>query len=275
MQSLAGKTAIITGAAAPRGIGRAAAVSLARAGSAVVITDRAGPLDLEDGTRERMELLAESVEAIRAAGGQAAALELDVTDPRQIAEVVAESQEAFGGLDILVNNAGTTIGSGPFLAATSDEWEVSFQVNLLGVMRMCQAVIPGLQARGGGSIVNVGSTGSLGAEAGFGAYTAMKHGLIGLTKTLAAEFGRDGIRCNAVCPGYVATDMHEGVNKRLATARGLSVEAIREERYAAVALGRAATPEEVGEAILYLAGPASAYTTGVALPVAGGVPFGI
>ncbi len=275
MLDLSGKTALITGAAAPRGIGRATADCLARAGCAVVLTDMSGPLDLEEGKRERADLLAEAVAALRSEGAQARALELDVTNPAQIAAALDESEAAFSGLDVLVNNAGTTIGTGPFLASTSDEWEISFQVNLLGVMRLCQAAIPRMQARGGGSIVNVGSTGSLGAEAGFGAYTAMKHGLIGLTKTLAAEFGKDGIRCNAVCPGYVATDMHEGVNARLAAARGIDLAAIREERYAAVALGRAATPLEVGQAILYLASPASAYTTGVALPVAGGIPFGI
>lgn len=275
MLDLSGKTALITGAAAPRGIGRATAACLARAGCAVVLTDMSGPLDLDTGQRERADLLAEAVAALRAEGASALALELDVTDPEQIAAVVEESDAAFGGLGILVNNAGTTIGTGPFLNSTSAEWEISFQVNLLGVMRLCQAVIPRMQAAGGGSIVNIGSTGSLGAEAGFGAYTAMKHGLIGLTKTLAAEFGKDGIRCNAVCPGYVATDMHEGVNARLAAARGIDLAAIREERYAGVALGRAATPQEIGEAILYLASPASAYTTGIALPVAGGVPFGI
>ncbi len=186
----------------------------------MVVTDRHGALALADGERERADLLAEAVDAIQSAGGRALALDLDVTDAAQIAGAVAATLSTFGDLDILVNDAETTIGTGPFLESTAEQWEISFQVNLLGVMRLCQAVIPQIQA-GGSGIVNVGSSGSLGAEAGFGAYTAMKHGLVGLTKTLAAEFGPDGIRCNAVCPGYVATDMHEGVNARLAAERNL------------------------------------------------------
>ena len=141
-------------------------------------------------------------------------------------------------------------------------------------MTFCQAIIPELRAVGGGAIVNIGSTGSLGAEAGFGAYTAMKHGIIGLTKTIAAEFGSDGIRCNAVCPGYIMTDMHAAVNARLAIEHETPISEVMAQRYASVALRRAGTPQEVAEAVSYLAGPSSSYVTGVALPIAGGVPVG-
>ena len=142
-------------------------------------------------------------------------------------------------------------------------------------MMLTQAVLPMMQAQGAGAIVNIGSTGSLGAEPGFGAYTAMKHGLIGLTKTIAAEFGVDGIRCNAVCPGYVNTDMHMAANTRLAQEAGVALQAIKARRYSSVALRRAGDPAEVADAVAYLAGPQSRYVTGVALPVSGGTPPGI
>ena len=142
-------------------------------------------------------------------------------------------------------------------------------------MMLCKAFIPLMRKNGGGRIINIGSTGSLGAEAGFGAYTAMKHGLIGMTKTIAAEFGVDGILCNAVCPGYINTDMHTAANKRLANENGEPVERTKSRRYHNVALRRAGEPADVAEAVAYLAGPSGNYVTGIALPVAGGVPFGI
>lgn len=272
---LKGKTAIVTGAAAPRGIGRAAAHRLAADGAAVVVTDIAARGDGDDRGPGHLDRLAEIVDRIESNGGRALALEADVTDGVQIQQCLQNTLKTLGSIDVLVNNAGTTVGTGPFLESTYGDWERSFQVNLLGPMKFCQAVIPHFREAGGGVIVNVGSTGSLGAEGGFGAYTAMKHGVIGLTKTIAAEFGPEGIRCNAVCPGYTMTDMHMGANTRIAGERGLSVEAVMEQRYAGVALRRAGTPEEVADAIAYLAGPASSYVTGVALPAAGGLPFGL
>ena len=197
------------------------------------------------------------------------------TDPADVAHCIAETRAAFGRIDILVNNAGSLAGSDNFLSTTPDQWEASFRVNILGPMMLARAAIPEMRKSGGGRIINIGSTGSLGAEPGFGAYTAMKHGLVGLTKTLAAEFGPDGILCNTVCPGYIATDMHTAANDRLAAEHGLSVEEIKAQRYANVALRSAGTPEDVADAVAYLAGPQAAYVTGINLPVTGGVPPGI
>ena len=132
-----------------------------------------------------------------------------------------------------------------------------------------------MKEQGGGRIISIGSTGSLGAEPGFGAYTAMKHGLVGLTKTLAAEFGVDGILCNTVCPGYIATDMHSAANARLAIKQDVTVDQIETQRYAAVATRRAGFPVDVANAVAYLAGPQASYVTGINLPVTGGVPYGI
>lgn len=272
---LSGKVAIVTGASAPNGIGRAIALRLAQDGASVVVTDVAGAVSVNDRDVDRLDLLADLVDVIQSSGGSAMVQEVDVTIESNIADCIAKTKASFGSVDILVNNAGTIIGAGPLLVSTAEQWDINFKVNLLGPTLFCQAAIPEMQAQGGGNIINIGSTGSLGAHAGFGAYTAMKHGVIGMTKTIAAEFGVDGIRCNAVCPGYVKTDMHEGANKRLASERDMSIEDIKAERYAEVALRRAGEPSEIADTVAFLVGPTSSYITGVALPVSGGTPVGL
>jgi len=272
---LAGRVAIVTGASAPNGIGRAIALRLAQDGASVVVTDVAGVLSVNDRSVDRLDLLADLVGVIQSNSGSAMALEVDVTNQSNIEDCITRTKASFGSVDILVNNAGTTVGAGPLLGSTSEQWELNFRVNLLGPTLFCQAAIPEMKAQGGGNIVNIGSIGSLGAHAGFGAYTAMKHGVIGMTKTIAAEFGVDGIRCNAVCPGYIRTDMHEGANRRLAAARDMSIDAIKAERYAEVALRRAGEPSEIADTVAFLVGPNSSYITGVALPVSGGTPVGL
>lgn len=275
MTALAGKTALITGASAPQGIGRAIALRLAQDGANIVVADLDGDMIVDGQRRSRAGLLEELTSLITDQGGRAIAVKLDVTQQPDVENCISAAIDAFGRIDILVNNAGSLAGSDNFLSTTPDEWNISFQVNLLGPMRMAQAVIPHMQAVGGGRIINIGSTGSLGAEPGFGAYTAMKHGLVGLTKTLAAEFGVDGILCNTVCPGYIATDMHMAANARLAAERDLPLQDIKAERYAAVALRDAGLPQDVANAVAYLAGPQASYVTGINLPVTGGVPAGI
>jgi len=275
MGVLEGKTAIITGASAPQGIGRASAIRLAQDGVNIVVTDIARSMNVDGTDKSSDELLQKTVSEIVQNGGNAIALLLDVTDASEIAFCITETISAFGTIDILVNNAGSLSGSDNFLSTTPEQWEKSFQVNMLGPAMMAKAVIPEMIKAGGGRIINIGSTGSLGAEPGFGAYTAMKHGLVGLTKTLAAEFGVNGILCNTVCPGYIATDMHMAANNRLAQEQGLSLPEIKARRYANVALRDAGLPIDVANAVSYLAGPQANYVTGINLPVTGGVPPGI
>ena len=272
---LQGQVALITGASAPEGIGRAIARRLAEEGACVVVTDIAQRISVDGVETTRAALLNDLAEKIRNAGGEALALAPDVTSEDNIAEVIEQVTARFGRLDILVNNAGSLAGSDNFLSTTAAQWSASFEVNILGPMMLSQAVIPHMRAQGGGRIINIGSTGSLGAEAGFGAYTAMKHGLVGFTKTLAAEFGPDGILCNTVCLGYIATDMHKAANVRLADEQGISVADMKRQRYANVALRDAGLPRDVANAVAYLAGPEANYVTGINLPVTGGVPFGI
>jgi len=275
MKQLSGQIALITGASAPNGIGRAIARRLAANGAGVVVTDRQGEIAIDGSSKPISELLNELAQELGATSGNALALPLDVSDPDQITSVVQRCLVDFGRLDILVNNAGSLAGSADFLSTTQTEWDMSYRVKVQGPMLLAQAVIPHMKTAGGGRIINIGSTGSLGAEPGFGAYTAMKHALVGLTKTLAAEFGPDGILCNTVCPGYISTDMHEAADARLAAETHQSIEATRERRYANVALRSAGLPEDVADAVAYLAGPSGRYITGISLPVAGGVPMGI
>lgn len=275
MAALSGQVALITGASAPRGIGRAIAQRLAADGAAVVVTDIAGNFTLDDATHDRETLLTEMAAEIEASGGTALALTLDVTSGEDIARCVGETMSRFGHIDILVNNAGSLAGSASFMDTTPVQWNTSFQVNLLGPVILCQAVIPAMRSQGGGRIINIGSTGSLGAEPGFGAYTAMKHALAALSKTIASEEGQHGILCNTVCPGFIMTDMHMAANRRLATEAGLSIEALQAQRYATVATRNAGQPEDVAAAVAYLAGPGGRYVTGTNLPVSGGVPYGI
>ena len=275
MKQLAGKVALVTGASAPNGIGRAIAHRLIDNGVSVIVTDTVGEVCIENKSLDRNELLNSLVGDIAGRGGSALALTLDVTSAENIETCISSSLDKFGQIDILVNNAGTTIGADKFLCTTADQWEISFRVNILGPMMLSKAVIPQMIKNGGGRIINIGSTGSLGAEAGFGAYTAMKHGLVGMTKTLAAEFGSDGILCNTVCPGYINTDMHNAANGRLAAENGIALEDMKKQRYENVALKNAGTPQDVADAVVYLSGPNSSYVTGINLPVSGGVPFGI
>ncbi|MEM7742359.1 MAG: SDR family oxidoreductase [Pseudomonadota bacterium] len=258
MGVLAGKVAIVTGCGSMGGIGAATVRRLLADGATVYVTDR----------------VADDARAVAEAAG-AKAMGVDVTDRAQIDACVAAVVASHGRVDILVNNAGTAAGGKPFLEVTDADWHTSFAVNIKGTADFCQAVIPQMQAQGGGAIVNLSSMTGIGAQRAFGAYTTAKHALIGMTKTIAAEFGPDNIRCTAVCPGFIATEFHEGVNRRLASEKGMELDAFKQERYNQVALRRAGTPDEVAELIAFICGPGGAYVTGVAMPVTGGVQLGL
>ncbi|WP_448329830.1 SDR family NAD(P)-dependent oxidoreductase [Sulfitobacter sp. M13] len=171
MYPLEGKVALVTGASAPHGIGRAIARRLAQDGAAVVVTDIDGHMDVEGKPMPRSELLQNIVAEIESGGGAAKSLILDVTNAKNIESVIKQTVSQFGRVDVLVNNAGSLAGSDSFLSTTPEQWSASFDVNLLGPMMLSQAVIPQMREIGGGRIINIGSTGSLGAEPGFGAYT--------------------------------------------------------------------------------------------------------
>ena len=280
MKLLEGKVAIVTGAGRPKGMGRASALKLAEQGASVVVTDVArerkdleieGLLGIGDDFAA-LERLAAEIEAL---GSKALAMAVDVTDAGQIQACVEKTCETFGGVDIMFNNAGTAVGVGSLMDISSENWDLSWQINVKGMVEFCKAVIPKMIERGGGSIINNASMAGLGAAEGYGAYTVTKFAVVGLTKVVAAEFGRHNIRCNAICPGMILTDMGEEEIKFISMEKGVSMEEARRHFGEVAALGRAGQPEEVADVVAYLAGPRAGFLSGVALPVAGGMPLGI
>ena len=248
-RSVAGRVVLVTGAAS--GMGRATAHLFADEGARVAVTD----LEMD-----RVETV---VEEIRSAGGEAQGWALDVSDPDRIKRVVAEIPTALGEIDILVNNAGIAIGVS--LDQPDDEyeaaWSRTFDVLLTAHVRLVRACLPQLSRNGEGRIINIASTEGLGASAGTGPYTAAKHGVVGLTRSMAVELGAKGVTVNCICPGPIVTGMTEAIP-----------EAMR-EKFARrrVPLRRYGQPEEVAHATLSLALPASSYLNGVVLPVDGGM----
>ena len=201
------------------------------------------------------------------------AIGVDVTKKDQVQACIDKVVNEFGRVDVMVNNAGTS-GRGPFLEQTDEQWDICYQVHLKGAFYFCQGVIPIMQKGGGGSIVNNASMLGVAAEPFFAAYSATKFGVVGLTKVISAEFGKDNIRCNAVCPGSVKTQMQDEGLKQYAERQGISLEhAWREAERCA--LGRSAEPEEVADVMVFLASPMASYISGVALLVTGAANAGV
>jgi len=268
--NLEGKVALVTGAS--RGIGRADALVLARAGADVVVTDILLESDLESrkladtyGPLAKAMLQSGQVytertaEEIRAMGRRSAAYRMDVTDPEQVREVFARVKEEFGGLHILVNNAGTLDHLGQIENQKDELWQRDLQVNLTGAYNCCKAAWPIMKEQGDGRIVNMSSVaGTLG---GFGqaSYSTTKAGIIGLTKSLALEGARLGIRVNAVAPGIIGTEAF-----KMGTGH-------QERMIARTAFRRLGEPEDVAYAIAFLVSDLARYITGVVLHVSGGI----
>ncbi|MGB3874567.1 MAG: SDR family oxidoreductase [Shinella zoogloeoides] len=249
MTRLDDKVAIITGASS--GIGRAAALLFVRQGAKVVLSARG---------RERLEAVADE---IRAAGGSVAAIAGDVSEETHHEALVDAARTEFGGLDIAFNNAGTTGPVGALPALSMTEWQKVLDVNLTSGFLAAKYQLPALEARGGGSLVFTSTfVGHTAGFPGLAAYAASKSGLIGLVQVLASEYGRKGIRVNALLPGATDTPMGREVAntpEALQFVAGLN------------AFKRIAAPEEIAEAALFLCSPASSFTTGTAMLVDGGV----
>lgn len=246
-RSIEGKVAIVTGAAS--GMGKATAALFADEGAKVAALDiNAEPLEAV-------------VHEIADAGYPVKGWTLNVADLDAINHVIPEVAAHFGGIDIVVNNAG--IGAGGPVDGDEYEatWRRAFDVLLTAHVRIIRAALPYLRESSGGRIVNIASTEGLGATKRSSPYTAAKHGVIGLTRSLAVEFGTENITVNCVCPGPV----HTGLTESIPEADK------REFARRRVALRRYADPEEVAHATLSLVLPAAQYITGVALPVDGGL----
>lgn len=247
---LADKVTIVTGGGT--GIGAAIARTFAHEGAKVTITGR------------RKELLDEVADQTAAAGGHALAVPSSVTDEADVQRAVQATLATFGRVDILVNNAGNLSHAGP-LHETSDEiWDNVMDVFLKSVFRFSRAVIPHMQRQGGGSIVNIGSVLGLKAALAFPVhpYAVAKAGVAMLTKTIAVHYAKDGIRCNCVAPALTETPM---IESRLKDA------AVRRTMEAQYPLGRLGRPDDIAQAVLYLASDDAAWTTGTIVTVDGGI----
>jgi len=266
MRTLENKVAIVTGATKSKGLGKAIAVKLAEQGAKVALTGR-------ESSKEGVEA---NVEEINAAGGEAMAVLVDVSNPDDIDAAVKAVAENFGRVDILVNNAGVGFGSAVLSENEDKDWDANYGVNVKGTIALCKGVIPYMEKEGGGSIVNVASTAGIAASVGMPyPYVATKHGLVGITKVLALEFAPVGIRANVVAPGAINTDMLQTAYKAIAEAEGISVEEAAAKENASIPMGRPAEPEEIAAAIAFLAGPDASYVNGIVLPVHGGMAPGI
>jgi 3-oxoacyl-[acyl-carrier protein] reductase len=250
-RSVDGLVALVTGAAS--GMGRATAELLAHMGATVALADRS-----EAGLAEA----ASACQGLTPHGdGAVRTWTLDVTDRPAVAEAVDGVAGAFGRIDVLVNCAGLSVGLPLDAPAFEDAWDLTLAVDLTGYALVARACLPHLLATGRGRIVNVASTEGLGATPGLSPYTAAKHGVIGLTRSLAVELGRRGITVNCVCPGPIHTGMTSPIPDEA------------KDRFARkrVPVGRYGDPHEVAHAIVSLVLPAMSYVNGAVLVVDGGM----
>lgn len=252
--ALVGKHAVVTGGAT--GIGYAIAQALLAQGIKVTITGRT-----EANLQTAVQQLSEA--------GLIQAVVMDVSDSTSVTTGFAQAVEQFGTVDILINNAGQA-SSAPFLKTTETQWQQMLAVNLTGTFLCTQQALPAMLSQSWGRIVNVVSTAGLKGYAYVAAYAAAKHGVIGLTKSLALEVAQKGVTVNAVCPGYTETDIVRDAIANIMTKTGRSEQQACAELAAGNPQKRLIQPEEVADAVLWLCSPASASQNGQAIAVAGG-----
>jgi NAD(P)-dependent dehydrogenase (short-subunit alcohol dehydrogenase family) len=269
MADFAGKVALVTGAG--NGIGRASSIVFARDGAKVVVADVA------------VEAGEETVRLIQEAGGEAIFFAVDVTRSDQVAALIEKTLATFGQLDVAHNNAGIEGPIARIADCSEAEWDRTIEINMKGVWLCLKYEIPAMLKLGRGAIVNTASVAGLAGLSQLAAYTASKHGVIGLTKAAALEYRRFGIRVNAVCPGLIHTPMIERAadaklerdlpprwrpfGRVLKAMQKLGIRAIAPSQKGARRLGE---PGEVAEAVAWLCSDAASFTTGHAMVIDGG-----
>lgn len=245
-----GLVALVTGGGT--GIGEASARRIAAEGGKVVVTGR---------RKDLIDKVAAEIGGIAVAG--------DTSDPEHLDAAISTAKTEFGGLDVLVANAGISVLSKLEDTQISD-WHQAFKVNTEGVMLACQAVIPELKNRGGGSIVIVSSMAGIGGGAGAAPYMASKAAIVGLGKSIATDYGVNDIRCNIFCPGFAPTEMTKNSLADLAKSQGMSREAFFAEITQAIPLRRMADPAEMASVIAFLASSDASFMTGNVIMTDGG-----
>jgi len=245
---LDGKNALVTGAG--RGIGRAIALALARDGAQVAIAD------VDGASAERVAAEAAAL------GRKAVAIRVDLTRRTEVEAMVARVVQELGSVDILVNNAGWDKVA-PFLESDEETWDRIIALNFKGVLYTCRAAVPGMVERGGGRVVNIGSDAGRGGSYGQAVYSGTKGAVIAFSKTLARELAKHKVAVNVVCPGLTETHLLQECRERMPKVMDAVTRAIP--------WGRVGAPEEVAEAVAFLASPAAEYITGQTLSVSGGL----
>lgn len=243
---LKGRTAIITGSG--RGIGKAIAMKLASYGANIVINDI-----------PQSDYAEETCEEIKELGVDSIVVKGDVRKSEDVEKLISETMDKFGRIDIFVNNAGVT-RDGLMLRMTEDDWDLVMDINLKGAFNCIKAVARPMMKQKGGAIINIASVVGEMGNAGQANYSASKAGLIGLTKTTAKEFAKKGIRCNAVAPGFIASDMTDKLTDE-----------VKQQYFAAIPLSKFGSTEDVADVVSFLASDMSKYVTGQVINVDGGL----
>jgi NAD(P)-dependent dehydrogenase (short-subunit alcohol dehydrogenase family) len=244
------RVVLVTGAGS--GIGRAGAVAMAREGAFVVVTDLKG------------DLAAETLAEIEAAGGKGEARELDMREDAAIEAEVARSVKAHGRLDVLHSHAGIQI-PGKLEEVTPDEMDAAWALNVRAHFVICRAALPQMRAQGGGSVIVTASNSGCQYDRGMISYATTKHAAVAMVRQMAADYARENIRFNALCPGFVDTPFNAGFETQMGGRAAL-------EHYVSetIPMGRWASVEEIAHGIVYLASDRSAFVTGLALVIDGG-----
>ena len=272
MYDLNGKVALITGAGGERGIGRAIAMRLAKEGADVAVND----ITAKPKKSATWDGLHSLVKDIRGLGRNAKAFEADISNSHQVDQLIKDIIQEFGHIDILVNNAGSAAGPDrvPIIELDEETWDKVQSINIKGTFLCCRAVATELVKQGnGGKIINMSSTQGLKGSPRFGAYSASKFAVRGLTQVLANELGEYGIQVNAICPGMVITERYYDIAEAFAP-EGIKTEEHLDEieckNISETPLGRVATTDDVAKIAAFLASSESDFHTGMSILVDGG-----